>query len=988
MAVTTAPAYGAVPLFFERNVGQTDAAVEYLSRGSGYTLFLTREEAVLLLADLREEASEPEQAPDAGASVLRMRFTRGAGSSTPSGENALEGRVNYLLGDDPSAWLVDVPTYGSVRYGSVAPGIDLVYYGNGQKLEYDFVVAPGADPSAAEITFEGADRLDVDRDGNLVLTIAGRELRHSPPRLYQEIGGERREVAGRYELRGNGAVGFVCGPYDASRSLVVDPTLVYSTILGGVGSERGLSIDVDASGAAYVTGWSTSPDFPTFAGYDSTHAGISDAFVTKLSPSGTSFVYSTFLGGSADDTGDAIAVDASGAAYVLGGSFSADFPTVNGFQLTRPAGINHSSYVTKLAPSGAALVYSTFLGPVSGLYSGGIAVGPDGSAYVAGATDSSAFPLQNPIDSTLQRSEGFVSKISPSGGALVYSTLLGGDDFDHIRGVAVDASGAAYVAGETTSPDFPTVAAFDSTFNASEDYEGFVAKINPAGSALVFSTYLGGGANDYVHGIALGPRGEVFVAGDTQSPDFPTVSAALPSPVGSREGFVTRLSASGSTLVYSTFLGGTSDDGAAGIAVDATGAAYVTGVTRSADFPLVDAIHTTLVSADFYVTKVHPSGTSFVYSTFLGTDGYGSVSHIAVDGAGSAYVTGSAETGVFPTLPPIDQPPTAPNAFVVKIAADPEPCVPPAIVSQPVGQAVLPGQSATLSVVASGSELLRYQWYQGPSGATGAPVQGATFPVFRTPPLSTSAEFWVLVSNDCGSTSSASAALTVVPQSQSADLSVKVTSPHPTLGRGGIAPFTITVRNAGPNDSGPTTLTVTFSAQTPFQEFQGPDGWSYATPPPEGLEPVTCTTAGMAPGSEAVFTLVVRVPGELGLGVDLDYAATIAGTAADPRNDDNADRLTVETGDYGTIPFIRSAEGAGGSGGKPWRLKLNGHNFVEGSVVYIGDDTSPWPKKKLRAYYLLILKGRELRERFPVGVPVRIRVVNPGGASSAIEFTR
>ena len=485
-----AQAYGGLPLSFEPNRGQTDARVKFLAHGRGYRLFLTPREAVLDLdAASQTRVADGAQKPARGA-MLRMRLVGANPQPSVVGTGQLPGRVNYLLGDDARHWRVGIPTFSKVRYRGVYPGIDLAYYGRQARLEYDFVVRPGADPNAIALRFAGAEHLDLTSRGDLLLRLHSGELRLQKPRIYQELDGLRRDVRGGYVRMSAGAIGFDLGTYDASRPLVIDPVLSYSTYLGGSGDEQGNLIAVDSAGNAYVTGRTASSDFPTTSGaLDSNLSGTQDGFVTKLNPSGSALVYSTYLGGSGVDDGETITVDSNFNAYVTGITASSDFPTTSG------------------------AVDTTFGGAED--------------AYVPGFTTSSDFPTSaGAADTTLGGTQdAFVTKLNASGSALAYSTYLGGSADESVPfGIAVDRSFNAYVTSRTFSSDFPTTPdAFDSTLGGTQD--AFVTKLNPSGSALAYSTYLGGSGTDLGVGIALdsaSPNPSAYIIGATGSSDFPT----------------------------------------------------------------------------------------------------------------------------------------------------------------------------------------------------------------------------------------------------------------------------------------------------------------------------------------------------------------------------------------------------------------------------------------------------------------------------------
>ncbi len=695
--------YGKLPLQFEANRGQTQKDVQFLSRGAGYSLYLTGNEAVLVLAklgpDAKRDAPAVSERRDAKVQAkpvaLRMSLVDAARKPQVSGIDELPGKANYFIGNDQSKWRTNIPTYAKVRYGEVYPGIDLVYYGNQRQLEYDFIVTPGADPKKIVLGFKGAEKLEIDAQGDLVLHAGGGAIHQKKPVIYQESGGIRTEIEGGYVLKGANRVGFKLAAYDSSRPLVIDPVLSYSSYLGGRNGEAGIGIAVDAAGNAYIVGATTHGGFPTTSGaFQPAERGVGNAFVAKVDPTGSALVYSTYLGGtnggpfSPADVGLAIAVDSAGNAYLTGRAGSPDFPTTAGaFQTARGGGSD--AFVTKLNPAGSALVYSTRVGGIGDDQASGIAVDANGNAYVVGATSSTNFPTTAGAFQTAfagGASDAFVTKLNSSGSALVYSTYLGagGDDGQFDVGIAVDAGGNAYVTGGTSSANFPTTAgAFQTTF-AGGGLDAFVTKLDPTGAALVYSTYLGGsGADSQFNGaIAVDKSGNAYVTGSTSSSNFPTTVGAF-QPVyggGPSDAFVTKLDAAGAALVYSTYLGGSGDDFrfGGGIAVDTSGNAYVTGSTNSSDFPTTPGAFQPTYGgrvSNAFVTKLNPAGTGLAYSSFLGGEedrGF----DIAVDAAGNAYVTGETFSENFPTTAgafdtTYGSPRPAPaesDAFVTKLA--------------------------------------------------------------------------------------------------------------------------------------------------------------------------------------------------------------------------------------------------------------------------------------------------------------------------------
>ena len=658
-----AESYGALPLRFEENRGQTDREVEFLSRGPGYALFLTPSEAVLSLS-----RGESGSARD----VVRMRLLGASRDPSVKGVERLPGTSNYLSRAEPARQLTGVPSFGRVRYASVYPGIDLVYHGRQRALEYDFVVAPGADPRRIALDFEGVRRLDVARNGDLIAHTGHGALRQKRPVLYQRIGGERRIVEGSYRLEGHGQVGFRIGSYDRSEPLVIDPVLSYATYLGGALADTPNGIAVDAGGNAYITGTTASTDFPTASAVQANiGGGTTDAFVSKLNATGSALVYSTYLGGGAAENGRGIAVDPTGAAYVTGETASTTFPTANAVQAT--IGGSTDAFLTKLNPAGSAFVYSTFLGGSGADVGRGIAL-ENGRAHVTGSTASTNFPLANAIQATLGGgTDAFVTRFNAAGSALEYSSYLGGSGTDNGRGIAVDATGA-YVAGDTASTNFPTANALQAANGGATD--AFVSKLNAAGSALTYSTYLGGTVGDNADAIAV-RDGSAYVTGDTDSTNFPTANAVQGTSGGSTDAFITKLNAAGSALAYSTYLGGKGSDGGNGIAVDSTGRASIAGSTSSGDLPVKDPISIKEGNADMLAAQLDAAGSALTYSTPFGGSASESGTAIAADASNAVYITGSSlffADGDVATVSP-----TAPyqannrgnnDALIAKIASD------------------------------------------------------------------------------------------------------------------------------------------------------------------------------------------------------------------------------------------------------------------------------------------------------------------------------
>jgi hypothetical protein len=578
--------YGRLPQSFEANLGQTAPEVRFVSRGPGYTLFLTPSEAVTTLRSA------------GGSAIVRMRFAGARTAPAMEGLDQLPGKIHYARGHDRGGRRTNIPSYAKVAYRAAYPGIDVVFHGDQGRLEYDFLVAPGAEPRAIRLAFDGVDALRLDGGGHLILTTPAGEIVQQAPFAYQHHGAERRRVPARYGLEGGREVRIDVAEYDRRKPLVIDPVLMYSTFLGGSGMDLARGIAADRFGNAYVTGATASLDFP------STVPAVPlgwDTFVTKLDANGQNFVYSTFIAGS---WASAIAVDADGRAYVTG-SADAGLPwTAGAFQTTFGGG-TADAFVARLDASGA-LDWATFLGGGRYDYAIGIAVDSDGISSVTGLTQSADFPTQSPFQAAYAGgwNDGFVSRLDPNGSALLWSSYLGGGGFDAGWGVAVDPGNNAFVAGYASAGVAPDSGPGCTT----QGLDVVVAKVDPAG-ALAYLACVGGSSAEYGRAIAVDATGHAFVTGDTVSTDFPMVSPLQGTKSGLSDGFVFRLDPAGSSLVYSTYLGGSNDE-----------YAYVAGVTYSKDFPVLSSLQgfggNSL--ADAFLVKLRPQGSGLVYSTFLG----------------------------------------------------------------------------------------------------------------------------------------------------------------------------------------------------------------------------------------------------------------------------------------------------------------------------------------------------------------------------------
>jgi hypothetical protein len=713
-----------VPLAFEANRGQTDSTVDFVSRGNGYTIFLSHAEAVVALRSGSHKTAESANSwPKDGAYAVRMALVGASARTKASAIDELAGKANYFTGNDPAKWRTNVPRYQKVRYEDIYPGIDLIYYGTSGQLEYDFVLRPNADPHFVRIRFDGAQSLRVTDSGDLLVGIKSGKLLFHRPILYQESKGTRTPVSGQYSLSGS-TVKFRVGKYDHSRELVLDPVLAYATYLGGSTSDYGQGIALDNSGAAYITGYTQSTDFPTTAGaYSSAMVGQYDAFVTKLNSSGSALVYSTYLGGSALDQATGIAVDSSGNAYVSGFTQSADFPVVN--PLPAPNNTLQSfqnAFVAEIGPDGSALLYSTYLGGSQSDQANAVVVDSAGNAYIAGNTQSANFPIVNGFQTAIVGgNDGFVSEIQAGGGALLYSTFLGGsaDDFLNALTLGPGSGVTLYLVGQTKSTDFPTTAGVLQSSCAVDTSgvcnDAFVAAINPSASSassLLFSTFLGGKGTEAANAVAADVSG-IYVAGSTSSSDFPTMQPEQSSYAGgSSDAFMTKLRTDGTGLFFSTFLGGGGSDFAIGIAVDAGGNSYVSGTTLSSDFPAFNALPApnnifqgSAGNSDAFLAKLNNTGSTLIVSTFLGGTGNDVANAVVVDSSGNAYVAGTTSSQDMPTVnafqPAKGGPSGTGNAFMVELSQLAQPVAnlsttSLSFASQLVGTTSVP-QSITLS---------------------------------------------------------------------------------------------------------------------------------------------------------------------------------------------------------------------------------------------------------------------------------------------------
>ena len=668
-----------LPVYFEENRGQFNEKVRFYTRGTNdYSLFLTATDAVYVLSsqESRVESRESVDSSNRKSKIKNQKSTAvymtlaGANPNADfAGMEMLEHKTNYFKGAE-SDWRTNISNFRQVRANSIYEGIDMVWYGKPQGgVQYDFVIAPNANPNQIEWEIKGASDVELTAEGDLLIKTEYGEIRQQKPFSYQETNGVRQEIESRFVIE-KSKICFELGNYDRSKSLTIDPSVnlsrpAFSTLMGGPINDQGNAIAVDNSGNVFVTGKVPSPTFPTTPGtFDTTHNGLDDVFVTKLNATGSALIYSTFIGGSDEDICFGIVLDSSGNAFLTGLTVDSttDYPvTASAFDTTPNGG--QDVFVTKLNATGSALIYSTLIGGSGEDTGSDIAIDSSGNAFLMGGTLSSNYPATTGAFDTSYNGSGdvFATKLNSTGSALIYSTFIGGSDFENGLGIAVDAAGNVFLTGNTyiAATPYPTTAgAFNTTHNGFDDV--FVTKLNAAGSALIYSTFIGGNLSDRGIGIAIDSTGNAFVTGHTldATTDYPTTAGASDTTHnGGEDVFVTKLNAAGSSLIYSTFLGGNGNDQGYGIAVDKFGNAFLLGFTDDAatDYPTTaGAFNTTHNgSIDVFLTKLNPAGSTLIYSSFIGGSGVDRGTGITLDSSGNAFLVGLTldATTDFPTTP-------------------------------------------------------------------------------------------------------------------------------------------------------------------------------------------------------------------------------------------------------------------------------------------------------------------------------------------------
>ncbi len=645
------PAVRTLPLFFVED--STPAGARFWAQTPTMRAEFTRAGVTFAVKGNRA------QVRFAGASnAVKMEGTESGGeASVKSGVETRRPQANLLLGSDPAQWRTGLPVHDRIHYRELYPGIDLTYAGKDGALKSEFIVRPGADPQ--QIVLQYSAPVEIAVNGDLIVgSSSAAPLREAKPVIYQESAGRQIPIDGHFHQLGARSVGFEIGAYDPALPLVIDPTISYSTYIGGTGLGAVTGVALDSSGNLYAAGWTEALNFPIAGAYQAANLGGVDAFVVKFSPNGSTLLYATYIGGAGDDRAAGIAVDSNGGAYITGSTSSFNFPTVAAIRST--LGAQKTAFALKLNAAGTGLVYSTYLGGTGYEVGTAIAVDTNGNAFVVGDTQSVNFPVAFAVQPTLRgMTDAFVTKLNPTG-TLVFSTYLGGSAVDHAGGVAVDASGNVYVTGGTYSTNFPVAAPLQSSNGGGQDI--FVTKLTANGGALIFSTYLGGNGAltpEQANAIALDASGNAYIAGVTNSLNcsathpsscFPVTSGAYQTQYnGSQDAFVAKLNSAGNTLVYCSYLGGTQFDWATGIAVDAAGNAYVSGYTSSQDFATAGAVQNTFAGLyDGFAAEINAAGNTLLFSTFYGGSGADAANAIVVDTNGNIFTGGQTSSANFP----------------------------------------------------------------------------------------------------------------------------------------------------------------------------------------------------------------------------------------------------------------------------------------------------------------------------------------------------
>jgi hypothetical protein len=692
------------PVLFLPNRGQTAPEAVFMAKGRGLTAYYFRDEVIYA----------------AGEIEVKLRFFGATGPTATEGTEPLETKANFLIGEERE-WTAGVPTYRGMAYRNLYPGIDLLFAGDGvQSIKSEFVVAPGADPGQIRLEYSGA-AAEVENDGSLTFRSGRRVIREAAPKVYQLRNGTTVLVDASFSASNN-IVTFSLGSYDRSLPLIIDP-VVYAALLGGTDADAAFALAVDSAGAAYVAGFTSSFDLPLANPAQPLNSGGNEVFVAKVNAAGSALVYCTYIGGRGDDRAFSVAVDAAGTVYVAGATTSSNFPVRSPLQARFGGG--KDAFILHLSSSGNELLYSTFLGGIGSDSAQGIAIDARGNAYVTGDTTSADFPTSGAQTSYRGATDAFVAKLAPDGRQLLYSRHLGGAGTEHATAIAVDATGAVFVTGSTYSPDFPVVNAYQPRTGGGQDvFVTRVSPFGDSLLFSTYLGGSGGlvGAAEEGLAIALDAAGSVYVTGETSSTNFPALNAGQAKNAGWQDAFVAKFTSSGA-LVYSTYLGGANLDTGDAIAVDATGSAYVGGRTTSANLMAFIGIQNAPTGVyDGFVIKLLPSGNGATAVAVLGGAGPDNVSAIAIDAAGSVYIAGYTLSPTFPGADDAQIVNVASNgAFIMKILLA-APGVGVAVT--PPAPSLYPSQQQQFTATVVGTSNAAVTWSVNPPGVGSLSASG------------------------------------------------------------------------------------------------------------------------------------------------------------------------------------------------------------------------------------------------------------------------
>lgn len=661
-----------IPLYFVPNKGQVDKGALFYANTSNYTLWVTKEG---LTFDAIGRAVKPENSLSADykrsgeqkKNLAGIRLERDISRIIFIGANPnrivipveeTDHRVNYFVGDNPSFWRSNIQTSKAILYKEIYKNIDLKIYGSESQIEYDWIVKPGGEVESICFAYQGVERATISPDGALGVQTKFGELLHNKPDCYQVINNKKISVKGVFQVLRENLYRFKVEGFNPAYELIIDP-LVYSTFFGGSESDQsGLAIAIDKNKCMYITGVVYSRDFPLKNPYQKKlgFPYLSDIFIAKFSADGQSLVYSTFLGGKYEDKGKGIRVDINGSAYVTGYTLSFDFPVRNAYQASHKGTFGDvDAFLTKIAPDGSSLIYSTYFGGEANEITHDIVINSELSAYIVGRTNSTDLPLTNAFEKKYSGvSDAFITKFSQDGKSLLFSTYYGGSGWEEALGVDLDKEGCVYITGYTDSINLPTRKEYCAKLAGVCD--AFIAKFSHDGSSLVYATYLGGSDTDRAYDIAVDAKGYAYIAGCTYSRDFPTRNPFLPRYSWEGDAFVTKLSRTGEAIIYSTYLGGNGWDSASGLAVDDSGNACITGFTYSTNFPLRNAFQERLAEqADVFISMLSSQGQKMLFSSYLGGENLEKACGIVLDKKGIIYLAGYTNSAYFPTVDPYEE---------------------------------------------------------------------------------------------------------------------------------------------------------------------------------------------------------------------------------------------------------------------------------------------------------------------------------------------